>query len=67
MLSEEKDEEFKSGENLGYLLMFLVFSIVLYFVLSYFKKIPESWSYFHILFISVFIILIGKGIRLWLE
>jgi hypothetical protein len=67
MKFEKKDRVFSFSKNLGYLLMLLVFSIILYFVLSFFDKIPESWGYFHILIISVLIIFIGKGIRYWLE
>ena len=67
MQFQKRDHEYKVGRFLGYLLMLIVFSIILFFILSFFNKIPESWSYIHILFIAIFLVLIGKGIKLCLE
>ena len=67
MKFEKRDNEYILGKYFGYFLMLIIFSIILFFVLSFFKKIPESWNYFYVFFMSVFIVLIGKGIKFWLE
>ena len=53
--------------SIGYIFMFFIFSGVLFFVLSYFNKLPESWNYIHVFLVSVLIILLGKTIKFWLE
>jgi len=67
MRFDEKTIYYIVGKFLGYILMFIILSFILYFILTFFEKIPKSWSFIHILFVTFFLILVGKGIRWWLE
>ena len=49
----------KSGEKVGYTLSYFLFTTILYFVLILAKKIPVSWSYLHIMGITLIISLVG--------
>lgn len=45
------------GEKIGYLSSYLLFTTGLYLFLSFFKKIPTNYSYFHLVgLIKVFTI-----------
>jgi len=57
----------KTGKYFGFILMFFLFSTILYFVLNYTNKIPDSFQYYNIFFITVPIILIGSLIKLFLK
>jgi len=52
---------------IGYILTFFIFTTALFFVLFFLKKLPESWNYLHVFLISIFIIMVGKTIKLWLD
>ncbi len=67
MKFKKKGYEYKLGKIFGYIAMFFVFSILLYFILFFFNKIPKSWNYTHIFMVALFLILIGRGIKWWLE
>ncbi len=51
---------------IGYIVMYLIFTTLLYFILRYFNKIPENWTYFHVMTVTLLIVLIGKLIRWYL-
>lgn len=51
------------GKFIGWMGSFLLFSIILYFVLKFSKKIPEAWGYFPIFTICLLIILVGYYLR----
>jgi len=55
------------ARTIGFLFSFFVFSAILYNVLSYFNKIPNEWTYFHIGLVVAIVIffsfLIKKMIR----
>ena len=53
-------EEF--GERIGYVVGYFLFTTILYFILLFLKKIPESWSYPHIMSITILIALLGFSI-----
>jgi len=61
----EKERKFIgiTGEKIGYLTMFIVFTLILYFMLRFFKKIPTSWNYLHVIVIGIIIILISYIIK----
>lgn len=54
---EKKTKGFKI---VGYLITFFIFSVILYFILSYFEKIPDDWNYLHVLALSIGIVIISK-------
>lgn len=56
----------KIGEFFGFLAMFIIFSIMLFFILKVTHKIPESWTFIEFSMIPTIIISIGTGIREWL-
>ena len=62
-----KAKKNKSIEWLGYIIMYFIFTTVLYFILRFFNKLPETWNYFYIAIITLFIVLIGRLIRLLLK
>lgn len=47
------------GEKAGFVLMYLVFTTVAYFLLSFLHKLPESWNYFYMLPLTISIVLLG--------
>ena len=47
------------GEKLGYIFSYFLFTTVLYMVLTLLKKIPETWTYFNIMIITIIIALTG--------
>ncbi len=55
------------GKIMGYISMLVIFSFVLFTVLFFSGKLPESWSYIHIFLISVNLVLSGKIINFWLK
>ena len=55
------------GKNLGFAVMYLIFSFILYFILTFLKKIPENWGFFHIFMITLFLVLLGTLIRFLLK
>lgn len=55
----------KISHIVGYLIMYFIFTTILYFILHFFDKIPENWNYVHIMFITLLIVIIGKSIK-WL-
>ena len=63
----KKDNVKRIGEYLGYVAMYLIFTAILYFILKYFNKAPQTWNYFHIMIITLFIVLASKLIKLALK
>jgi hypothetical protein len=55
------------GKQLGLLFSYLLFTTILYFVLSLTGKLPLSWGYLHVMGISIFIVALGMLIRRFLE
>ena len=55
------------GEIFGFVSAYLLFTTMLFFVLTLLNKIPESWTYFHIFGITSLIILTGVFIGRFLN
>ena len=49
----------KLGEKIGYLFGYFLFTTILFFILVLLGKIPESWSYGHVMGITILIAIIG--------
>ena len=58
---DKKDEEL--GGKIGYAAAYLVFTMVLFFILSFADKLPAGWTYFHVAGLVFAIALIGKGLK----
>ena len=56
----DKPKKRNSEVVLGYVIMYLIFTTILYFILNLLNKLPETWTYLHIMTITLTIILIAK-------
>jgi len=59
MIFEQDKSIEKFGEKAGYVFSYFLFTTILFFILTLLGKIPESWSYFHIMGITILIAFIG--------
>ena len=53
----------KIGFAAGFTLSYFVFTTLLYFILKFVNKLPNDWTYFHIVGITLSIIIIGIIIK----
>ncbi len=67
MIFEQSKSTEKFGEKIGYVFSYFLFTTVLFFILILLNKIPNSWSYFHIMMITFLIALLGVVIKRFLE
>ncbi|MCH8003551.1 MAG: hypothetical protein IH934_02875 [Nanoarchaeota archaeon] len=67
MIFEENKTIEKIGEKLGYIFSYFLFTTILFFILVMLKKIPESWSYTHVMGIVILIALVGVIIKRFLK
>lgn len=51
------------GQKIGYLFSYFLFTTILYFMLDAMNKLPEGWSYLHIMGLTFCIVLVGIIIR----
>ena len=63
MIFEQDKSLEKLGEKLGYVFGYFLFTTVLFFILLLLKKIPETWSYFHVMGITILIIFAGTVLK----
>jgi len=50
----------------GFVIMYFVFTTILYFILKFADKLPDTLNYFSLMIITLFIILVGILIKLTL-
>ena len=63
----KQQNEHPITKKLGYAISYFVFTTILYLVLLYLKKLPEAWTYFHIMAITALIALAGESLKKWLK
>lgn len=63
----KKSKKEKYIELIGYILMYFIFTTILYFILKSLDKIPERWNYFYIMAITLLIVFIAKLIRRYIK
>ncbi len=63
MIFEENKNIEKIGMVLGYIFSYFLFTTILFFILVLLRKIPETWSYFHVMAITILIAFIGVIIK----
>ena len=63
MIFEENKNIEAFGEKLGYAFAYFLFTTALYLLLALLKKIPENWSYLHIMLIALLIAAAGLAIK----
>ena len=66
MIFENKTEVERIGKVIGYIIMYFIFTTILYFILKILDKLPGTWDYFHIMAITITIALTGILIKRWL-
>lgn len=67
MIREEGDKQQVFGKTAGYAIGFLVFTSVLFFLLTFIGKIPASWTILHVAGITASISLAGELVRRMLQ
>lgn len=63
MIFEHNRSVEKTGEILGYIFSYFLFTTILFLILTLLKKIPESWTHLHVMGITALIALIGIIIK----
>ena len=63
MIFEENESVEALGEKCGYVSAYFLFTTILYLLLVLLKKIPETWSYLHIMLIVLLIAATGLAIK----
>ena len=60
----EKDDSFeKYGKIFGFLSAYFVFSTILFLIMKYSGSLPGEWTYFHLLAVTVLLVLFGYLIK----
>ncbi len=57
----------KIGQIFGFILSYAIFSTLLYFVLKITEKLPKTWQIYHILGITLIVIILGLILKRWLK
>jgi hypothetical protein len=55
------------GKIIGYIFAYLIFTTVLFFIISFFNKLSPSWGYLHIASITLVVSLLGIVLKRILE
>lgn len=63
MIFEQNKSIEKFGQRTGYIFSYFLFTTILFFILTLLDKIPESWSYFRVMGITILIVFIGFLIK----
>jgi hypothetical protein len=58
--------EYKLGKFCGFLFSYVVFTAILFWILTLLDKLPSSWNWLHIAGITGGILLLGGMLRTWL-
>lgn len=64
---EKKNYIEKIGKSIGYITMYSVFSILLFLILRFTHRIPDSWSFLYILLTTLAITLFGILLKMVLK
>jgi hypothetical protein len=57
---DKNHSNFSISVYAGYLFSYFIFTTVLYFILTLLNKIPCEWTYFHVMIITISLIIISK-------
>ncbi|MCK5039978.1 MAG: hypothetical protein KAR87_03355 [Candidatus Aenigmarchaeota archaeon] len=52
-----------TGEKIGFITGYFIFTTVLYYVLLFLNKLPATWTYINIMFITLIVVLTGVGLK----
>tara|TARA_B100000315_G_C14536651_1_gene568798 strand:+ start:976 stop:1185 length:210 start_codon:yes stop_codon:yes gene_type:complete len=67
MKVDEKELEYNKVKIIGYVLMFFVFTTILYFILLFLDKLPKFGGYFSVILLTFILVFIGRSIKYWLS
>ena len=57
----------KFGKVVGFVVMYFVFTTVLYFLLRFLGKFPEGWNYFYLMLVTLAVVLFGNLLKILLK
>lgn len=60
---EKKISNEKIKVELGYIIAYFLFTIVVFYTLKFLKKFPSEWNFFHAITITLIIVLIAWLIK----
>lgn len=63
MIFEQDSPIERFGQKAGYIFSYLIFTTTLYFLLRFLNKLPDIWTYFHIIGLTFCIVLAGEIIK----
>lgn len=66
MQFEENKTAYLFGKCAGYIFGYAIFTTLLFLVLTFTHKIPDSWNIIHIIVITLSITLLGTILNKWL-
>ena len=67
MIFEHKNPIERIGEKVGFVFSYFLFTTILFFILTVLNKIPSTWTYFHVMGITLLITLIGNLVKRFLK
>lgn len=53
----------KFGEKTGYLFSYLMFTTLMFFILTILGSMPDGWTYFHIMGITLSVTILGTALK----
>lgn len=63
MIFEQNKSIENTGEKIGYLFSYILFTTIVFFIFSFLNKLPSNWSFFHITGVTLLIAIIGIIIK----
>ena len=63
MAQAENSAGFEAGSKMAFVLGYFLFTAALFLILTFLKKFPESWTYFHLMAATLAVPLLGMGIK----
>ena len=67
MQFDEKNFGNAFPRKLGYFIMYVVFTVIFYFILKILNRLPSDWIFFHVVGITLAIVLFGRLVKLLLK
>ena len=67
MIFEKKTRLENMGKTMGFVCAYFFFTTMLFITLTFFNKIPVSWSFFHMMGITISIAAIGAFLKGYLK
>lgn len=59
----KEEHTYRFGTIFGYLTTYFIFTTIFFYVLLYTENLPENWTYFHIIGVTLVVTIIGNIIK----